>query len=38
MSDLSDKIKQDFFQAPVVSILFYGCTAWMLKKRIERKG
>ena len=26
-----------FFQAVVVSILLYGCTAWTLTKRIERK-
>ena len=36
-SDLSSKIQQDFFQAVVVSILLYGCTKWMLNKRIEKK-
>ena len=36
-SDLSDKIKRNFFQAVVVSILLYGCTIWMLTKRIEKK-
>ena len=36
-SDLSDKIKQDFFQAVTVSVLFYGCTTWMLTKHIEKK-
>ena len=36
-SDLSDKMKRSFFQAAVVSILLYGCTTWMLTKRIEKK-
>ena len=36
-SDLSDKIKRDFFQAAVVSILLYGCTTLALTKRIEVK-
>ena len=27
-SDLIDKMKHSFFQAPVVSILLYGCTTW----------
>ena len=36
-SDLSDKIKQDFFQAMVVSILLYGCTAWRVTKHVEKK-
>ena len=31
--DLSDKIKCNFFQAVVVSILLYGCTTWTLTKR-----
>ena len=35
--DLSDKIKRDFFQAAMVSILLYGCTTWTLTKRIEKK-
>ena len=26
-----------FFQAAVVSILQYGCTAWTLRKRLEKK-
>ena len=30
-SELSDKIKLDFFQAIAVYILLYGCTTWMLK-------
>ena len=36
-SDLSNKIKQDFFQSAVVPILLYGCTTWMLTKCIEKK-
>ena len=36
-SDLTDKIKRSFFQAPVVSILLYGCTTWTLTKRLEKK-
>ena len=35
-SDLTDKIKRSFFQAPVVSILLYGCTTWTLTKRMEK--
>ena len=31
-SELSDKIKLDFFQSVAVSVLLYGCTKWMLKK------
>ena len=36
-SDLADKMKRSFFQAAVVSILLYGCTAWTITKRLERK-
>ena len=36
-SDLTDKIKRSFFQDAVVSILLYGCTTWMLTKRLEKK-
>ena len=36
-SDLSDKIKRNFFQAPVVSILLYGCIIWTQTKSIEKK-
>ena len=36
-SDLTDKIKRSFFQAAVTSILLYGCTTWMLIKRLEKK-
>ena len=35
-SNLSDKIKGNFFQATVVSTLLYGCTTWTLIKRIEK--
>ena len=34
---LTDKMKRSFFQAAVVSILLYGCTTWMLTKRLEKK-
>ena len=33
--DLTNKMKRSFFQ--VVSILLYGCTTWMLIKRLEKK-
>ena len=36
-SNLSDKIKRNFFQAAVVSILLYGCTTWTLTEHIEKK-
>ena len=36
-SDLTDKMKRSFFQAAVVSILLYVCTAWTLTKRVEKK-
>ena len=36
-SDLTKKLKRIFFQAAVVSVLLYGCTTWMLNKRIEKK-
>ena len=36
-SDLTDKIKRNYFQAAVVSILLYGCTTWTLTKRLEKK-
>ena len=35
-SDLTDKMKRGFFQAAAVSILLYGCTTWMLTKRLEK--
>ena len=36
-SDLTDKMKRSFLQATVISILLYGCTTWMLTKRLEKK-
>ena len=36
-SHLTDKMKCSFFQAAIVSILLYGCTTWMLTKRMEKK-
>ena len=36
-SDLSDKIKCNFFQAAVVSVLLHKCTTWMLIKCIAKK-
>ena len=30
-------MKRSFFQAAVVLILLYGCTAWTLTKRLEKK-
>ena len=36
-SDITDKIKRNFFQASAVSILLYGCTTWTLTKRMEKK-
>ena len=35
--NLTDKMKRSFFQAAVMSILLYGCTTWMLTKRLEKK-
>ena len=36
-SDLSDRIKHNFFQAVVMSILRYKYITWMLTKFIEKK-
>ena len=36
-SNLTDKMKRDFFPAVVVSILLYGCTTWTLTKQLEKK-
>ena len=36
-SDLSDKVKQEFFQAVAVSILLYGYTLWNVTKHLEKK-
>ena len=33
-SDLTGKIKRNFFQAVIMSILLYGCTTWALTKQI----
>ena len=35
--DLTDKMKCSFFQAVVILILLFGCTTWMLTKRLEKK-
>ena len=32
-----DKIKRNFFQAVVVSILLYRSTTWTLNKRMEKE-
>ena len=36
-SDLTDKMKRNFFQAAVLSILLYGCTTWTLTKWLKKK-
>ena len=36
-SHQTDKMKRNFFQAAVVSILLYGCTTWTLTKQLEKK-
>ena len=36
-SDLTDKMKRNFFQAAVVSILLYGCTTGTLTRRLKKK-
>ena len=36
-SDLTDKMKRSFFLTAIVSILLYGCTAWTLTERMEKK-
>ena len=36
-SELTDKMKRSFIQAVIVPILLYGCTTWMLTKRMEKK-
>ena len=30
-------MKRSFFQAAIMSILLYGCTTWMLTKRLEKR-
>ena len=37
-SDLTDKMKRNFFQELVVSILLYECTTWTLTKRMKKKA
>ena len=36
-SDLTDKIKHDFFESAAVSMLLYGCTTWTLTIRMGKK-
>ena len=36
-SDLTAKMKRNFFQAAVVSILLYGSITWTLTKQLEKK-
>ena len=36
-SNPTDKMKRNFFQAAVISILLYGCITWTLTKRLEKK-
>ena len=36
-SNLSDKIKRDFFPAVLMSMLLYECTTWKLTKCIDKK-
>ena len=36
-SDLSEKLKSNFFQLAVVSVLLYGCTTLTLTKHREKK-
>ena len=35
--DMTNEMKRSFFQAAAVSILLYGCTAWTLTKRMEKR-
>ena len=36
-SNLSNKVKWEFFQAVAVSMLLYGCTTWTLSNCLEKK-
>ena len=36
-SDLTNKMKCNFFQAVIVWVLLYGCTTWMLTKHMVKK-
>ena len=37
LGPMTDRMKRCFFQAAVVLLLLYGCTTWMLTKRLEKK-
>ena len=37
-SDLSDKIKQGFFQALAVSVILYSCTTWTFNETVGEKA
>ena len=37
-SDHPNKIKVDFFQDVVVTVLMYRCTTWTLTERLEKKN
>ena len=37
ISDHSDQIKQEFFQAIAMTVLLYGCTTWTLMKCLKNK-
>ena len=36
-SNLTDRIKDSFFQAAVVQVPLYGCTTWTLTRRMEKR-
>ena len=36
-ADLTDEMKHSIFQAAIMSILQYGCSAWTLTKRLEKR-
>ena len=36
-SNLPNKIKSNFFQAAIVSVLLYECTTWILTQHIKKK-
>ena len=36
-SNISNKIKQEFFQAVSISVLLYSCNIWTLTKCLEKK-
>ena len=36
-SNLSNKMKKNFFQTVAVSVLLYGSTTWKLTKRMKKK-